>query len=267
MNNFNSYLLPETTAFLTQCSTQPSATWTNALNTFIRQCIINGNWQKFDRCWIFATTQQQHARVSIVNPTPSAAWPTSLTEVPNGGTLTWTALQGYTGDGTKSYINSNYNPAVNNVNFSRNNCSIGIYSRTNTAANGNTAIGMSDASGTDYILINPRNAAGQLNAGLNGTAPNQGATSDSLALKAISRSVSTTTVGWDRGVSLGNTTSSSLSVQSFPIYILATNKGNSTINNFTNRQLSMAFIGSAGINQSKLYNNFQSFATTIGFNV
>src|ERR1700739_558485 len=124
MSLFNNYLLPETTAYLARCTTQPSAKWTNALNTLIRQMIIDGHWQLFDGLWIFATPTgcQTNAKINIVNPTS-----TLITEV---NSPTWTANQGYNGNGTSSYLNLNYNPS-SGTNFTSNSNSFGTYSRIN----------------------------------------------------------------------------------------------------------------------------------------
>src|SRR5260370_52743 len=96
---------PEYLAWSNKVSTKPSAKWTSALDHFIRECIIHSNWYKFDRLWIFATETQANARITIVNPHPSSAWPTNITEVNTPG---WVSDSGYKSNGSTSYLNTNY---------------------------------------------------------------------------------------------------------------------------------------------------------------
>lgn len=46
---------------------------------------------------------------------------------------TFTALEGFAGDGLTSYLNSNYNPTTHRVNYSQNSASVGIYKRAGTS--------------------------------------------------------------------------------------------------------------------------------------
>jgi len=267
--SFNTYLLPQTTAYLAQCTTQPSAKWTNALNTLIRQLIIDGNWQLLDRMWIFATESRSNAVLSIVKPGSA----TSVSEE-NSSNLTWTANQGYTGDGSSSYLNSNYSPSGN---FATNSNSLGVYSRTNTSnASPTNTYDIGSTDGTDYVV---------LSCGVVSTPPTLGAilydnitaassfaaavVSDTYALIAGVRATASSQAIYKRGTALtlqqGGSTSSN-GMPSVVFTILATNV-NGTPGFFSVRQTSMAFVGSGNINQSKLYIAFQAFATTIGFAV
>ena len=57
------YLIPETLAVLAQFTVQPSNFYIRAMNTLIRQLITDGNWNELDKFCVFATEQQQHARI------------------------------------------------------------------------------------------------------------------------------------------------------------------------------------------------------------
>ena len=91
-----------TTAFNTQVlaaggSLTPSEL--SALTLF--ETSMGADMAEFDRLWIHGLSNQIAARTSFVNPTS-----TPLTEV---NSPTWTAYQGYKGNGTTSYLNLNYN--------------------------------------------------------------------------------------------------------------------------------------------------------------
>lgn len=249
-------LLPQTIAYLKQCNPQPSKAWTKALNTFIKSQIACGNWSLFDRLWIFATDNQQNARVSIVNPTS-----TQITEVPNGGTLTWTKDVGYKGDGVASYLNTNYTPSTQGVNYTLNSASIGINLQTN-ASGLHIDFSASDAAGVythvflnynglDYCRVN-NSAADYISTTAKGTA----------GLYSVVRSNSTTVAGYFNGSSYYTGSKTAVTVLAVPLFIAATN-ANGTPQYFSPRTYSMAYIGSGNINQLSLYNAWQTFLTQI----
>jgi hypothetical protein len=52
---------------------------------------------------------------------------------------TWTSNQGFTGNGTSSYIDTNFNPSVNGVNYTLDNASrYALFTGTNTTIDGNS---------------------------------------------------------------------------------------------------------------------------------
>ena len=51
---------------------------------------------------------------------------------------TFTALEGFRGDGISSYIDTNYNPYSQKVNSNLDDCAYGVYIRTNTTSYGST---------------------------------------------------------------------------------------------------------------------------------
>lgn len=112
---------PVVRAWLNRLTSSPSSAYIKALDTMIKGMRADGNLLLLDRFWIFATEVQSHAQRSIVNPT------NTLTEV-NGPT--WTAKIGYTGNAVTQYLNSNFIPSSNGVNYTTAIASIGVYIRT-----------------------------------------------------------------------------------------------------------------------------------------
>ena len=72
---------------------------------------------------------------------------------------TFTAYEGFTGNGTTQYIDCNWNPAANGVNYTQNSASQIIYIRTNIAAAKWHGTGVNLDS--KDILLNPRDNGGQ----------------------------------------------------------------------------------------------------------
>jgi len=73
---------------------------------------------------------------------------------------TFTANQGWTGNGTSSYINTNFSPSENGVNYQPGSCSMGVYIRNNVAEpDGETVIGnIRTSSPVSYSWIFPKNS-------------------------------------------------------------------------------------------------------------
>ena len=71
---------------------------------------------------------------------------------------TWTALEGSRGNGTSQFLNLNYNPNTQGVNFTQNNAGYGIYSRTNGSIVG-IDMGAANATVTNAAYIHLKQAA------------------------------------------------------------------------------------------------------------
>src|SRR5579885_3571333 len=71
----------ETLLWLNQLTTKPSAWYIMNVDRLIYQLKACNIWYQLDRFWVFATEQQQHARVSLINPIANGTWPTNITEV------------------------------------------------------------------------------------------------------------------------------------------------------------------------------------------
>lgn len=253
--------IPQYNAWSKQLTTEPSAYWTDALDLFIRKCIIHGNWYKFDRLWIFATETQANARVSIVNPSPTSAWPTNITEV---NSPSWAADRGYQGDASTSYLNTNYNSSSNRVNYSQNNASFGVYSLTNSYLQW-MDMGVYH---TNYAFLRSvwRNTNYYFTVSVNSTTityPYNSATSlSSIGLFATDRTDNASQSGYKNGALLSTSTAASTGYDSYNFFICGANSGR--LLQASGRQYAMAFIG-ASIDESSFYNDFHDFANTIGF--
>lgn len=252
------HLLPETKAWLSQLTVKPSAAYIKAVNTLIKTLIADGNWVLLDRIWVFATEQQQHARISLVNPSSTA-----IMEI---NSPSWTALQGYIGDASTKALNTNYIASVDGVNYTLNSSSHGFYCRTNNNTAG-VDMGVQDGSGNSSYIIakfSDNNFYGKINNASSNFC--SVANSDARGLYAVVRTASNSIAGYKNGSSIVTDTDASTARPSVAFFLLGNNL-NGGLNFPSNRQIAMSFIGSGSINQLKLYNAFQTFATTIGFNI
>ena len=114
--------------------TAASGSVLTALDTFITTLKSDGVWALLDAIWLPATNgDSDFATYNLKDPDSY-----QLTKV---NSPTFTSLQGFSTDGSSSYLNTNFNPSTNGVNLSLNAASIGVYMRINNAGgNFNTPI-------------------------------------------------------------------------------------------------------------------------------
>lgn len=246
-------------AYFAQLSPQPSYFFKYAVDKFIKQLKANGNWSELDRLWLHATQIQQHARVSIVNP--------SATKITEGNSPTWSAGQGYTGNASNMYLNTNYNPVTNGVKYTLNNASLGYYSTNDTAPSG-SQVDMGSLLGTAIISLFTRTSSNTFTSFLHQTAATgtNGTNADTKGFFAARRTGSTATAVFKNGTSIGTGTPASNSIPNLDIFILCRNNSGAP-NFFSGRRVALSFTGSGAINQTTFYAAVQTLATDLGFNV
>lgn len=171
---------------------------------------------------------------------------------------TFTSLEGFAGNGTTSYINTNYNPTADGINYTLNNAAFGYYSRTNidavmidvaarTAFNNNASYATT-RNGTMYT--------GKINRTLTGVSF---ANPDSLGFYHVVGEASNLMRVYRDNVSKGTVTTLTSAMPNFNFYALAANT-NGTADNFSTRQLSLVYFSRA-LTQSEVD------ILTVGFEV
>lgn len=247
---------PDTILYINQLSPAPSNAYKIAINNLVISLKNHGVWNELDRLWIHATEAQQHARVSLVNPTS--------TVISESGTPTWTANQGYTGNGSSMYLNTNYNTLTSSVKFTQNSGSIGVYNRSNVSENRDD---MGNLSASTANVVRSKQATGGSQVGaLNQASGISIAQADARGLCSTVRTGAAAISLWKNGVSITSNTNASLTVPSLNLFVLALNSVGSPIN-YSTKQIAMSYVGSGIVPTLSLYTDFQVFATTRGFNV
>lgn len=242
-------------AYISYLTTTPSVARQNIINTLVKQLKGDGNWSLIDRLWLHASESKQAATISLVNPSSTAC-----TEV---NSPAWVADQGYTGDGATSYLNTNYNPATNAVNYTQNNGSILSYTRSDIAEGG---VLMGGRAALNGCILNSENASNNANGRINAATGATVAITTSTGLFAIERTSSTLSTLYRNGSSLGTTPTVSQAIDSQNIYICAFNV-NGSAGSFSTRQISISGIGSGDINALTFYNAIQAYMTSLGTQV
>ena len=249
-------ILPAAQTYFDQVVTNGGSLTNNEktyINTFIGA--LGTDFAEFDRLWIHGLSNSIAARTSLANPTS-----TMITEV---NSPTFTANQGYTGNGTTSYLNSNYNTSIDGVKFTRNNCSYGGYFTLNIDA-AKVEMGASNSGGgaSDGTFIEVKRG-GIIYANANGNYATQSVL-DSRGFTSAWRNNSLNFNIAKNGVSL-NYTAASTALVNKSIYIL---NWNEVVSGYLSSQrIALSYFGSSTINQSTFYTKIQALGTSIGWAV
>jgi len=222
------------------------------INTFIGA--LGTDFAEFDRLWIHGLSNSVAARTSLANPTS-----TMITVV---NSPTFTASQGYTGNDVNSYLESNFNPSIGTNKYTRNSCSFGVYSLTNTNELA-IDIGLYDGNfsqirlregGLTYVNINDGGATQSIT------------NASSTSLFSAVRTSSTINNIYRAGSLLNTYTIASTGLPNLTYYMLArhNNYGGGS-SDFSSRKISASFMGSGIINQATFYTALQALGTSIGW--
>lgn len=170
----------------------------------------DGVWPKLDRLWIFAAENTQSALIDLV--ALSTATPTA--------SPTFTIDRGYAGNGTSSYILSNYVPNAG-AHLTQNSAHISFYNQVNDATNGVTCGALADPA---FDMYCPLTTTGQFFSRINeaDTSANFSA-SNTTGYYIGDRTGVGTVVGTKNGVDVGTNSTTSDGVSAVNIPILALN--------------------------------------------
>ncbi len=234
-------------------------TLTTAEEAYLRtfETSVGSDLAEFDRLYIHGLSNSIAARTSFVNPDSTIA-----TEV---NAPTFTANRGYQGNGTTSYLNTNFNPSTQGVKYTQSSASLFVYSRTNVAAN-YIDIGAIDASNKSFIAPKNADVFSYYPTNLSTSIGSPQATpADSLGLYQT-RLLSGVLNFYKQGVAIGSLAMTPVAIPTVPFYLLAGDNTNTPVL-FSARQISVSGMGSGLIKQLNFYNAVQALGTSIGWAV
>jgi len=231
-------------------TTKPSAAEATIWNTFVASIVGTGEWAKLDILDIFSvhTNGDSEALKNWKNP---GTFDPTLVNNPAFG-----INEGFTGNGSNAHINSNWNAAVNGINYVQNSASIGCYVRTNTAAGNKVEVGVWDASNRSSRILT-RSSGDTCYVRINSTQGGSTANSDARGMWIGNRVLSTEQDLYLNKSRIINHSRGSSPLPNGNIYALAMNYQGS-INAPSDRQLSMVFAG-AGFTQTNVNNLTDAF--------
>ena len=232
---------------------------TNARKTIINDLIVglknDGNWAELDVLVLLAAADSQAALLDCKN----------LQDGAEALAPAFVADRGYTSDGVTSYINTQFNPSTQGVQYTQNNASFGFYMRTDVSE-GKTDMGLFSAGDTEN-LINSSNGVGLFQATINSDTIFSVAIANSLGLSAVRRTTNNLEEGFKNGVSIGTQADTSQALINDNFYSLCRNNVGIGAEFFSTKQNAMYFLGSGDLNQSTFRIRIQTYMTAIGAQV
>ena len=226
---------------LSGIGTPPSDAIAAAQNTMVCGLVDDGVWAKLDVFYLYAQTTNAGGE-ALMNWIATGLFNAVAFNAP-----AFVPLEGFTG-GTNEYINWNWIPSVNGVNYTNNLASYGFYSRINVDEN-SIDIG---ANGTSDLLIITKNG-GNATIRINAIGSAVGANADTRGLFIINKFNAATENDLFRNkVNIINGVIANSGTPDVTVYSLAQNNAGVAAN-FSTRQLSMAF-GGGGLTQTDIDN-------------
>ena len=222
-------------------------------NTLVVDLKAGGVWAKGDVIYVFAQ-ETNGAGEALLN------WidPDGDDNATNVHSTAFTANEGFTGDGTNDYLNSNYTPSSEGVNWSQNSACLSVYTRIDQDASTYT-IGTSDGTYRASIIVS--NAGGEQQDRINATNSNQIAVTSGAGLHTASRTESNRHYSYYNATSLGTNNVASTGVPTAVVGILGLSTSASSSN-----QVSFVFIG-GGLTSgevSALYTAVEKYMDALG---
>lgn len=236
-------------------TTSFSAARKTIINTLVTTLKADGNWTKLDRLWLFANEASDQGLVSVVNPAATAC---TLVNSP-----TFTADQGFAGDGATSFIDSNFSLASHGANYLRDDALACCYVRTNTQENG-TEIGVLEPS--KQLYLRTRSTGDTLAYSTNSATDDSVANTDSRGLSSLYRTGANATSVYRNTTQLETGADASTALTTVDTFIGACNNNGSTLF-YSSKQISIVGFGSSGISNSSFYTALQNYMTSLSTQV
>lgn len=237
------------------------ATQENATNALIVSLKANSLWSGIDRLWLYASENATQASIDL-----KALATHTLVNTP-----TFTASQGYAGNGTSSYINTGFASGS----YTQSSASFSAYVRTNRTSTANTvAVGAWYAATSGArSQIEPRNSGGNIAWGANNTGNSNESASNANAqgFWTVSRTGASAQAIYKNSSStaFASGTLASASIAAGDVfYVLATNQSGTPLS-YSTDQVGVVHFG-AGLSNTdaaQLQTDINTYMTSIGANV
>lgn len=240
-------------------TTRPDRQLIRDLDECIKALKYTFLWDTYDRLYLSCVNTAQSAALNAIDPTVGV-----LTQV---ASPTFTADQGWNGNGTSSYLNLGVAPNAL-TKFTQNNACVGAWSLSANAASTQALLGCADTANANDTQIFPRFTANLIDARLNSTILGTVANSNSAGHFAINR---TGAVGFDivmNGAVLASPASVSVGLSTHQMLWLANNNVG-TASSFSTFVSPIFHIGAAltASQTAAQYQIFQRFLQRRGNNV
>lgn len=259
-----SYTNAEAATLVAAMSSAPDDTRKGVIDTCIGAIKTAGVWTKLDCLWILAAHDSQAALLDWKN----------LSDATAVNSPTFTTDRGFTGDGSTSYINTNFTPSTDGVNYTQNSACMGAYlnAGTDTAVSGPNSIGFNSNSNARQSRIEPwRSATGGATVRVrmnDATATTVGTIATRFGLTASNRSASNAVQVYRNGSSIGTSAVTSAALGTIDAYILGFNDAGLLTGQNDNR-CAAAFVGGSltSTEHADLFTAIEAYLDAVGAGV
>lgn len=259
-----SYTNAEAATLVAAMSSAPDDTRKGVIDTCIGAIKTAGVWTKLDCLWILAAHDSQAALLDWKN----------LSDATAVNSPTFTTDRGFTGDGSTSYINTNFTPSTDGVNYTQNSACMGAYlnAGTDTAVSGPNSIGFSSNSNTRQSRIEPwRSATGGATVRVrmnDAAATTVGTIATRFGLTASNRSASNAVQVYRNGSSIGTSAVTSAALGTIDAYILGFNDAG-LLNGQNDNRCAAAFVGGSltSTEHADLFTAIEAYLDAVGAGV
>ncbi len=230
---------PEYQAVWDSFTTKPSAAVADADNTMVKTLVDAELWSTKLDIFDHLAQEVNSDGESLKNWINPGTFDPALVNAP-----VHVSLEGFTSDGSTSYINLNWNANSDGVNYVLNSASIGCYIRTNVNET-KRDVGVYD--GTNWLVMMTRFSDNFL-IRLNSADQDGAANTDSRGMNIATKNNPTNAQGYRNKSQLFDNTHNSSVIPNFDVYGLAYNN-NGSPGDFSTKQESLIF-GGAGLVQA-----------------
>jgi len=229
---------------------KPDAATAAIWNTYVESGVADGWWAKEDVEYVYAahTNDNGEALINWINP---GTFDATAFNAP-----TFTANEGFTGNGTTQYIDCNWIPSVNGVNYTLNEGAAGAYCRVS----GDNEGAVYGARVTHRLILFPHDATNNMKIFQNDNGTS-GASTNSQGMFIGVRDDASNVSGYRNKSKIVSGVVGAGSLPNISVFTLAYNLGGSPLS-ISNNQLSMFFI-SAKFTQTDVNNKTDAFETAM----
>lgn len=259
-----SYANAEAATLVAAMSSAPNDTRKGVIDTCIGAIKTAGVWTKLDCLWIRAAHDSQAALLDWKRLSDSTAV----------NSPTFTTDRGFTGDGSTSYINTNFTPSMDGVNYTQNSACFGAYlnAGTDTVDSTVNSFGFSASSGARQARVEPWRSAtpgsgvrGRIN---DATATTVGTITTRFGLTAVNRSSSTAVQVYRNGASIGTSSVVSAVLGAIDAYELGYNN-NGALGGANDNRSAASFVGGSltSTEHADLFTAIEAYLDAVGAGV
>lgn len=237
----------------------PTGTALTAGNQLVKDLKNASIWNKLDVFYVFATNGDSD--FATLNWKTPASFQATKVNSP-----TFTSLEGFTGNGTSSYLDTNFNLLNNSVNYTQDSASIGVYDRVNNGGNMHR-FGVSQSTPANGVLSNWNRPLDNEFAYINSAFPGNFPVAD-LTINGfhfLNRTDSSNFQLYGNGNLYESGTQTSTSLANGNVFVLAFNRVGTGAQLFYTGQISVFFAGASLASEaSAFFTAIEAYMDAIG---